>query len=101
MGQSGWRGRMIPFRLKDESGSVLIEPQGAKIEPVVILDKVCRKNDPMYYGKGPAKRFRNPNTNADFTRSESLCVSSFMSWARREPGGTRRKSPRIHKLQCS
>src|SRR5262245_19187078 len=41
---SGWEKvaggeKMIPFRLKDDQGSVLVQPQGAKIEPVVLLDK--------------------------------------------------------------
>jgi len=47
--------RMIPFRLKDDCGSVLVRPDGAKIEAVLVLDKTCKRNDPLYYSKGPTK----------------------------------------------
>src|SRR5262245_29645934 len=45
--------QMIPFQLQDDQGSILIHPSGAKIEPVVLLDKICKRKDPLYYGKGP------------------------------------------------
>ena len=47
--------QMIPFVLKDDSGSIRIHPRGAKIEPVVFFEKICNRNDPIYYSKGPAK----------------------------------------------
>lgn len=47
--------RMIPFRLKDDCGSVLVRPEGAKVEGVLVLDKTCNRNDPLYYSKGPTK----------------------------------------------
>jgi len=58
--ESGWQKvaggeRMIPFRLKDDCGDILVHPQGAKIEPVVMLDRICKGDDPLYYGKGPAQ----------------------------------------------
>jgi hypothetical protein len=58
--ESGWTKiasgeRMIPFQLKDDRGSILIHPQGAKIEAVELLDTICKRNDPLYYGKGPAE----------------------------------------------
>ena len=57
--ESGWTtvangGEMIPFYLKDDCGFILVRPQGAKLEPVRMLDETCGPGDPLYYGKGPA-----------------------------------------------
>ena len=38
----------IPFRLKDDQGTIRVCPDGAKLEPVVFLQKICKKNDPLY-----------------------------------------------------
>ena len=57
--ESGWTqvaksGETIPFYLQDDNGVILIQPDGAKIEPVKIFDETCSPGDPLYYGKGPA-----------------------------------------------
>ncbi len=57
--ESGWTqvdhgGEMIPFYLQDDCGVVLVQPAGAKIEPVKIFDETCTPLDALYYGKGPA-----------------------------------------------
>ena len=57
--ESGWTqvakgGETIPFYLQDDSGVILIQPDGAKIEPAKIFDETCSPGDPLYYGKGPA-----------------------------------------------
>ncbi len=57
---SGWttlaRGEYRqPFYLQDASGIILVHPAGARIEPVELFSRRCRKTDPLYYGKGPAK----------------------------------------------
>ena len=57
--ESGWTrvadgGEMIPFYLQDDCGVVLVRPDGAKIEPVEVLDETCTPGNPLYYGKGPA-----------------------------------------------
>jgi hypothetical protein len=57
--ESGWTtvadgGEMIPFYLQDDCGMILVQPDGAKIEPLTIFDETCGMADPLYYGKGPA-----------------------------------------------
>jgi hypothetical protein len=57
--ESGWKrvadgGDIIPFLLKDDCGAVLVQPQGAKIEPLTMFEETCRRSDPLYYAKGPA-----------------------------------------------
>jgi hypothetical protein len=61
---SGWEKvaggeQMLAFRLKDDHGDILIHPHGARIEPVVLLDKICDRNDSLYYSKGPAEGIRH------------------------------------------
>jgi hypothetical protein len=57
--ESGWKtvadgGEMIPFYLRDDTGVIRINPQGAKIEPAVTFEYECDDDDPLYYEKGPA-----------------------------------------------
>src|SRR5262249_30553158 len=59
----------MTFRLKDEQGDILIHLQGAKIEPVVLLDKICDRKDPLYYGKGPAQEIRHTKHERRFYES--------------------------------
>jgi hypothetical protein len=56
--ESGWTtvasgGQTKPFYLKDDYGHVLVQPEGAKIEPQTIFSHTCGRGDPLYYGKGP------------------------------------------------
>src|SRR5437867_4478278 len=56
--ESGWTtvakgGEQIPFYLQDDCGYVLIQPDGAKIEPVTTFDETCGRLDSLYYAKGP------------------------------------------------
>jgi hypothetical protein len=58
--ESGWRtvdqgGQTMPFYLKDDEGVVRVISTGAKIEPTVVFQETCRRHDPLYYGKGPAR----------------------------------------------
>lgn len=56
--ESGWTtvangGEMIPFFIQDDEGLVLVQPDGAKVEPVTVFDEKCGRGDPLYYAKGP------------------------------------------------
>ncbi len=67
--ESGWTkvddgGETIPFYLQDDCGVVLVQPEGAKIEPLKIFDETCTPLNALYYGKGPAM----PISNSDFRR---------------------------------
>ena len=56
--ESGWTtvaqdGEIGEFYLQDDTGTVLVRPQGAKIEPAVFFDETCDRSHPLYYAKGP------------------------------------------------
>jgi hypothetical protein len=56
--QSGWKSvasqtASIPFYIKDDTGSLLIRPEGARIEAMRVFTQTCTAADPLFYGKGP------------------------------------------------
>ncbi len=62
--ESGWttvdsRTEMAPFYLEDETGSLLVRPEGARIEALSVMDTECTAFNPLYYGKGPAMAIAN------------------------------------------
>jgi hypothetical protein len=57
--ESGWTSvasqvEMTPFYVQDDTGSLLVRPEGARIEALGVFDRECSPFDPLYYGKGPA-----------------------------------------------
>ena len=55
---SGWTtvaqgGETIPFYLQDDSGVVLVRPEGATLECASFFSETVGRGDPLYYGKGP------------------------------------------------
>ena len=56
--KSGWRkvdsgGSFQSFFLKDDTGELLIEPEGAKVDAPSTMSSSCSPTDPFYYEKGP------------------------------------------------
>lgn len=56
--ESGWTtvaagGETIPFYLRDETGVVLVRPEGAKLETKTFFDETVRRGAALYHGKGP------------------------------------------------
>ena len=56
--ESGWKtvadgGEASPFYLRDDTGAMLVRPEGAKIEPQSFFDQTVPRGDPLYYAKGP------------------------------------------------
>jgi hypothetical protein len=69
--ESGWTnvangGETIPFYLQDDCGVVLVQPEGAKIEPLKMFDETCTLGDPLYYAKGPAGAVANSDHRRRF-----------------------------------
>ena len=69
--ESGWRmmangGEAAPFYLKDETGVIRIQPDGAKIEDIEAFDRTVTPADPLYYGKGPAHETANSDHRRRF-----------------------------------
>jgi len=72
--ESGWTrvadgGEMIPFYLQDDCGVVLVQPDGAKLEPVNVFDETCGWSDPLYYGKGPGGAVADSDHRRRFVES--------------------------------
>jgi len=70
--ESGWTtvaqgGEQTPFYLKDDLGVVLVQPGGAKIEPVAAFHETCGRGDPLYYAKGPAHAVSHSDHRRQFT----------------------------------
>jgi len=58
--RTGWRtvaqgGETPPFFVEDDTGAVLVRPEGAEVEPVVIFEQAVNRGEPLYFGKGPAQ----------------------------------------------
>lgn len=57
--KSGWTtvaqgGETIPFYLQDDTGVVLVRPEGATLETAGFFSETVSRGHPLYYGKGPA-----------------------------------------------
>jgi hypothetical protein len=69
---SGWRtvasgGTHQSFFLVDDTGELLIDPQGAKVDAPTTLSHHCGTSDPVYYGKGPSGAIMNSTYRRRFT----------------------------------
>lgn len=88
--ESGWKpvadgGETIPFYLQDDCGVILIQPDGAKIEPVTILDQICTPLNPLYYGKGPGGAIMDSDLQRRFVeRAIPLKASLYVVGQARE-----------------
>jgi len=56
--QSGWKTvssetRSVPIFLKDDTGVLRVQPEGAEVHGAEVFKKECRRDDPLYYQKGP------------------------------------------------
>ena len=70
--KSGWRtvdsgGSYQSFFLKDETGELLIEPEGAKVDAPSTMSCTCSPSDPLYYGKGPDGAIANSTYRRRFS----------------------------------
>lgn len=57
--ESGWttvasETEMTPFYVQDDTGNLLVRPEGARIEALSVFGQTCTPFDPLYYGKGPS-----------------------------------------------
>lgn len=46
-------GESAPFFLQDDTGVVLVRPDGAELRPSPLFRETCTPADPLYYSKGP------------------------------------------------
>jgi len=76
--ESGWKtvdsgGDCIAFYLRDDTGVLLIHPDGAEIEASEVFDETCGRSDPLYYGKGPAHSVANSTHRRRFVE-RAICL---------------------------
>jgi len=62
--ESGWStmdsgSERTPFYVRDDTGSLLVRPDGAKVEPEHLFSQECGPGDPLYYAKGPRESVAN------------------------------------------
>jgi hypothetical protein len=62
--ESGWKtvdrgGESAPFFIKDDSGALLVRPDGAKIESAPLFNQTASRSDALYYHKGPPDAVSN------------------------------------------
>jgi hypothetical protein len=72
--ESGWitvdqRLESTPFYVQDDTGSLLVRPEGARIEALGVFAQTCSAFDPLYYGKGPAIAVPDSDRVRRFTES--------------------------------
>jgi len=98
--EEGWKtiaagGAAEPFYGRDETGVILIRPEGAKFEGVGFFDRTVTKGDPLYATKA--------TPIAASPRRVSPCTPRFSSSARRASGTTwwRPRSQPARQLRCS
>lgn len=70
--ESGWTtvdsgGDETPFYLQDDTGVVLVRPDGADIRPLTLFSETCGPMSSLYYGKGPAGGVANSTFVRSFT----------------------------------
>ena len=57
--ETGWSSvasetEMTPFYLQDDTGHLLVRPEGARVEALSVFSETCTPFNALYYGKGPA-----------------------------------------------
>lgn len=88
--ESGWtpvfeKDEATEFYLKDDTGAVLVRPEGAKIEPVPLFEQTVSRGDALYYAKGPAGSVPNSDHVRRFTeRGVPLHASLYVVGQARE-----------------
>jgi hypothetical protein len=62
-------GESTPFFLRDDTGAVLVRPQGAEVEGATVLSTTVGPGHPLYYGKGPRGAVMDSTFRRDFVES--------------------------------
>lgn len=72
--KSGWTtvasgGESQPFYLRDDTGVLLIRPDGAEVRGVSVFNQYCGRGTPLYYHKGPASGISDSTGRRHFSES--------------------------------
>ena len=72
--ETGWTSvasetEMTPFYVQDDTGHLLVRPEGARIEAAGVFSESCTPMNALYYGKGPAGGIIDSDLVRRFTES--------------------------------
>ena len=72
--ESGWTSvasqiESTSFYLQDDTGQLLVRPEGARIEAEAVFNQTCSPGNPLYYGKGPVRGIMDSDHVRRFTES--------------------------------
>lgn len=56
-----------PFYLADETGHLLVRPDGADVRGVSVFNQYCGRRNPLYYEKGPSRSIANSTGRRHFS----------------------------------
>ncbi|APV45357.1 hypothetical protein Dform_02048 [Dehalogenimonas formicexedens] len=75
---SGWenvaRGsKSVPVFLKDDTGVIRVLPEGAEVHGREVFKKEVKRDDPLYYGKGPDRSISGSTHRRRFIE-EAICL---------------------------
>lgn len=70
--ESGWKTvaqetMSVPIFLKDDTGLIRVLPEGAEVHADNVFKQECRRDDPLYYAKGPQHSIGNSTHRRRFT----------------------------------
>jgi len=88
--KTGWTtidhgGETPPFFVEDDTGAVLIRPEGADVEPVEVFSQTVGRSDPLYFGKGPGHEISDSNHRRRFVeRAIPVQATLFVAGRARE-----------------
>ena len=76
--QSGWStvahgAKSVPIFLKDDTGVIRVLPEGAEIHGQEIFKQEVKRDDALYYGKGPDNSIAGSTHRRRFTE-EAICL---------------------------
>ena len=78
-------GEQIPFYLVDDSGHILVRPEGMEVEGPSVFSFACTPSHPLYYGKGPAGSVLGSTDDRRFSeRAIPIHANIFVMGAARE-----------------
>ncbi len=65
-------GESAAFYLRDDTGVVLVHPEGAEVRPSTLYSETCGRSHPYYYGKGPPGAVSDSTHRRTFTETGIL-----------------------------
>ena len=90
--ESGWTtvaegAQIIPFFVRDDTGDVLVRPDGARVEMETVFDVECEPDDPLYYAHGPREAIAHSDEIRQFTeRAVAIGTPLYVVGQARERG---------------